>query len=377
MTEVTEADRTPQPYDASAVTGLPLIPWDRRTRYEKWQEEQGLPLHKGFLVEDVEGLETTHWPALGAEAAFVELVGAAETNGAYVLRMRAGEPTNWEQQIIEQVYYVVSGEGVTEAEGPNQAKVRWRAGSLFSIPLNSRTRHLASRDTVMYVVTTAPLVMNLFHDDEFVFNNAMHFKSRAVADELFDGEGTLWARRGGSNLWKSQIINDCPGMDLPAAPARGANNRTLSIQLGENTLIAHISEFPVGTYKKCHRHGPGAHILLLGGEGYSLLWKDNFAERVRVDWKPNSLFVPPPYWWHQHFNTGGTPARYLAIRWGSSQHPLDHSYDKIAVNRADNGDQIEYPDQDPVIHQLYVEECAKRGVLIDTDTLRAAGGNVG
>jgi mannose-6-phosphate isomerase-like protein (cupin superfamily) len=373
---ITEDGRVPEPYGSGWQPDMPVIPWDGRTQYEKWQAEQDLPLHKGFLIENIEDLATSRWAALGADAAFVELVGAAETNGAYVLRLAAGVPTSWEQQIIEQVYYVVSGEGVTEADGPNKTEVRWGAGSLFSIPLNSRTRHRASQDTVMYVVTTAPLVMNLFHDHDFVFGNQAEFKSRTVPDEMFQGHGTLWRRRGGSNLWKSQVIYDCPGMELPAAPARGATNRTLSIQIGENTLIAHISEFTVGTYKKCHRHGPGAHILMLGGEGYSLLWKDNFAEHTRVDWKPNSLFVPPPYWWHQHFNTGQTPARYLAIRWGSAQHPLDHSYDKIAVNRAENGDQIEYSDQDPVIHELFVAECAKRGVVVDTDTLRAAGGKV-
>jgi hypothetical protein len=361
------------PYTTEDVQSAPQIPWDRRTRYEHWQEEQGLPLHKDFLIEDVTGLETTYWDALGAEAAFVELVGAAETNGAYVLKIPAGGETKPEHQIIEQVYYVIEGAGVTEAAGANDAKIEWRAGTLFSAPLNSTTRHVATEDTVMYVVTTAPLVMNLFHNDGFVFDNPAEFADRQVPDAYFRGEGQMYTRKGGSNMWHSSVVADLPTFELPLAPARGAKNRTLCMQLGENTLISHISEFPVGTYKKCHRHGPGAHILLLGGEGYSLLWKDDFEDRVRVDWKPNALFVPPPYWWHQHFNTGPTPARYLAIRWGSPKHPLDHSYDKIAVSAADNGDQIEYTDQDPRVHQFYVDECAKRGVTIDTETLSAAG----
>jgi hypothetical protein len=133
---------------------------------------------------------------------------------------------------------------------------------------------------------------------------------------------------------------------------------------------AHISEFPIGTYKKAHRHGPGAHIVLLGGEGYSLLWQRDFADRVRVDWRENALFVPPPYWFHQHFNVGSSPARYLAIRWGSPKRRLDHSYDKINQDRRDDGGQIEYDDQDPTVHELFVEECARRGVTVDESAMR-------
>jgi mannose-6-phosphate isomerase-like protein (cupin superfamily) len=362
-----------QRYTTEGASDAPKIPWDRRTRYEHWQEEQGLPVHKSFLINDVLGVETAHWDRLDADAAFVELVGAAETNGAYVLKIAAGKQTNAERQIIEQVYYVIKGAGKTTADGRH---IDWSAGTLFTMPLNSTTRHVATEDTVMYVVTTAPLVMNLFHNDEFVFDNPSEFKDRIVPEPYLEGQGKMYTRNGGSNLWETSVVNDLPGFDVPAAPARGAKNRTLCMQLGENTLISHISEFPVGTYKKCHRHGPGAHILLLGGEGYSLLWKDNFEDHIRVDWSPNTLFVPPPYWWHQHFNTGSTPARYLAVRWGSPKHPLDHSYDRIAVSAANDGDQIEYPNQDPIIHELYVSECEKRGVTVDLETLRSAGGRV-
>ena len=128
-------------------------------------------------------------------------------------------------------------------------------------------------------------------------------------------------------------------------------------------MSAHISEFPVGTYKKAHRHGSGAHVVIIGGEGYSLMWPEGEPIQ-RFDWRDGSVVVPPENWFHQHFNTGATPARYLALKargrkhlrpWGSKIYAVDQSV-------AGGGDQIEYEDEDPKIRRMFEEALAKNGV---------------
>jgi hypothetical protein len=135
------------------------------------------------------------------------------------------------------------------------------------------------------------------------------------------------------------------------------------IEMSENSMSAHISEFPVGTYKKAHRHGAGAHVVIIGGQGYSLMWPQG-EEPKRFDWHDGSIVVPPEDWFHQHFNTGAKPARYLALKargrkhtrpWGSKVYAVDQS-------AAGGGDQIEYEDEDPKIRRMFEEELAKNGV---------------
>jgi hypothetical protein len=108
--------------------------------------------------------------------------------------------------------------------------------------------------------------------------------------------------------------------------------------------------------------GPGARVVIISGEGYSLLWSDK-GKRERVDWRRGSLFVPPERWFHQHFNTGLTPARYIALKPWGFKYLVDERF-KTDEDVKSGGDQIEYGDQDPEIHRLFVEECGKREIEV-------------
>jgi hypothetical protein len=144
------------------------------------------------------------------------------------------------------------------------------------------------------------------------------------------------------------------------------------LELAESSMCGHISEFPVGTYKKAHRHRAGAHVIILSGQGFSMLWEENEPIR-KVDWKPGSVVVPPERWFHQHFNAGPTPARYLALRWGSKKFPVfrDWGIDKSVK---EGGDQIEYEDEDLGVRQTFEAELAANDVRSQMDGVLARAG---
>jgi hypothetical protein len=106
-------------------------------------------------------------------------------------------------------------------------------------------------------------------------------------------------------------------------------------------------------------------IIIPGGEGYSIMWKEG-EEKVVVPWHEGSVFVPPNRWFHQHFNVGPIPARYLAIHAPTGMPVGADHFDgmEAAGERVLDParDQIEYPDEDPFVRQKFEEELAQRGL---------------
>jgi hypothetical protein len=131
--------------------------------------------------------------------------------------------------------------------------------------------------------------------------------------------------------------------------------------MAKGSMNSHISQFPVGTYKKAHAHGPGAHVIVLSGEGYSLMWPEGDEPR-RYDWEVGTMIVPPNMWFHQHFNTGNAPARYLAFKHEVASIRNSQGVPKAWISRRVGGDQIDYADEKPAVRKLFADELGKRGL---------------
>jgi len=139
--------------------------------------------------------------------------------------------------------------------------------------------------------------------------------------ERYDGASDYFSstRRVRKRWDKTNFVKDIRKAEVVDWPERGEGNASMYWDMAGNTILEpHMSEFEVGSYKLGHRHPYEAIILTLNGRGYSLAEKDRLkdSEAVKIDWQAGSIVSPPFYWYHQHFNTGDTKARYLAITEG-------------------------------------------------------------
>ncbi|MBM2812379.1 MAG: hypothetical protein HW416_3138 [Chloroflexi bacterium] len=156
-------------------------------------------------------------------------------------------------------------------------------------------------------------------------------------------------------LWYGNFFPDMAAWDrLEESSARGAGGERVGVQFVNSSMRAHMSVFAPRLYKKAHRHGPGVMIVIPSGEGYSVMWPEG-GERVVIPWHEASVFVPPNRWFHQHFNVGGEPARYLAFHLPRGLTDRNEQVDRSA-------DQIEYPVEDPWIRRHFEAQLAQRGL---------------
>ena len=129
-------------------------------------------------------------------------------------------------------------------------------------------------------------------------------------------------------------------------------------------MTCHMSVFDPQTYKKGHRHGPGYVIVIPTGDGYSVMWQGD-GEKVVIPWHEGSIFVPPKMWFHQHFNSGPQPARYLALKMLSRMFKLAPGPIQSDVPLNEGGWQIEHEDEDEDVIQLFVNACGDSGAQVD------------
>jgi mannose-6-phosphate isomerase-like protein (cupin superfamily) len=354
--------------------------------YLDWAEAQGIPLHLDF-GHDLLALETKPWGFYEARGCFAHTHGRGDFMACYVLEIPAGSKTKPVHHVYEAFFYTLAGHGSTTVWMPNGEKrtFEWGPKAVFAIPLNCRYQIFngsGSEAARISCTNDLPMTLNLFHNEEFIFNNDFPFPERTGDKNHFDGQGNYIPIKSGANMWETNYVPDLTNFELKELEDRGKGSTNMQFILADGTVHAHSSEIPKGRYKKAHRHAAGTHVHAVTGSGYSLLWFNGDSEFVEIPWRHGIMYTPPFWMFHQHFNTSDRPARYFACSLGSRRYPIlglrrrgAQGLAKLSVTKG--GRQIEYEDQDPRIHRKFLDEIAKNGVtsemgdIFDENAIRA------
>ena len=333
---------------------------EKDTPYERWVRGQGLDIISAQYIPNLKHVELKPWARRGGTGIFINHEASRSSNDCYVCEIPKGGKLAPQRQLFEEMIFVLEGRGSTTVWNDAGQKItfEWKAGAMFAVPLNTWHQHFngSGQAPARYVgVTFCPQLMNLFDDEDFVFNTVRDFKNR------FSGEPDYFSNKGEQDgfLLRTNFVPDAVNLPLVNAKERGAGGGHIRFNMARGAMASHISQFPVGTYKKAHRHGPGAHVIVLSGEGYSLMWPDG-EEPKRYEWEAGTLIVPPNSWFHQHFNSGATPARYLAFKHSSIRN--SQGVPISWISRRLGGNQIDYADETKEVRDLFHQQIALRGV---------------
>jgi len=382
----------------SAASGQ--IPADLTSRqrypYYQWMQSEGIPIHFDVAgISDITAVPRQPWartgPGLGT---FLELTGTYQAErGMFVCEIPPGQSLDVQHHLYEQFTLILQGRGATEIwqkDGPKRT-FEWGKGSLFAPPRNTYYRMInVGREPVIYFgVTNAPRLMNamfgawtgggLAPKSDFIFNSDYNFL------DMYDGSDNYFNRtdnrvtsgRYNATIWYTNFIPNVSEEFVEDLEQKVAGGQLTGYRMAGGFPAGHISEWPVGRYHKAHYHGPGAVLVGLKGHGYVNLWprawgihpwQDGHADDVTlVEWGPNSIYVPPDGWFHQHMSTGKVPARHVAVYGGNSPLGSQRGGDEggVYLNVREGGVLIDYEDEDPEVRRYFIEANRKEGVECD------------
>lgn len=259
----------------------------------------------------------------------------------WINRIPAGdeEGMGWKslghRHTVEAVLHVLQGTGHSIIDG---VRYDWEPGDFISVPMFSWHRHLntGGEDFVYLAATTGPLSLSLgmavYEDERYPDYWVFGHKSESAMKSLIPGsdDSTRVRTEEASGrdplsptdaLYKellffssgeekrrraSRVSVKGSGLEFERTPMGRVryviDPKTGFLMRVLGTLLAEVSP---GKRSGAHRHMYEEVNYITSGSGYSII------EDRRYDWSQGDVLCIPVFSWHQHFNIGDTPARFL------------------------------------------------------------------
>jgi mannose-6-phosphate isomerase-like protein (cupin superfamily) len=365
------------------------------TAFEKFMEEEGIPIYRGLGVYDMRQLSLGPWKRLGGRGIFICLDGLSGIRAQYLVEVPAAGALNPERHVYAEFMYVVEGRGSTEIWREGSAKrlmFEWQAGSLFHIPMNAHHRlvNASTSPALVLVANLAPPVMNIFQSRSFVFDNPYDFRDRYDESDNFFKPLRDVEREPvrGRAMVISNVFHDIAHCELPVDNIRAPGSRRFQARFpgyyygADNSGF--IQQYPPGRYTRAHCHEAWAVLVCLRGKGYTRNWHRSLGPRPwedgkghlvnRQDYTVGGLVAAAPGggdWFHQHFGIASDTFRQLNL-WAGTRASPSHGEEEPGHEHAsqfqsieEGGFTINYWEEDPFVRKEYEAELKREGVKFD------------
>ena len=156
--------------------------------YDRWMNSQGIPVHRGYYIEDLRNIELGHWGLHECDAAFIQLEGMPGVVEGRVQEVPPGGSIKPFKQAIDEMVYVASGQGtasVWSGDGGKRHTFEWSPRSLFLVPRNSWAQFnnmQGDRPARLLHYSYLPIAMSAIPNPDFFFNNPFEEDVLAGAD---------------------------------------------------------------------------------------------------------------------------------------------------------------------------------------------------
>ena len=363
-----------------AKTPTTFEQWYVHSSYQDFVRQEGVPLYQGSALEDLGSLALGDWERRGGKAAYTRL-GDQEFYNLQIVEIPPASQLKPEHHMYDSVMYVMNGRGATTIwqEGEPGTTVEWEEGALLAIPLNAWHQEFnSSGDEPCRLLfgTNMAHVMNLYGNLDFVFYPFVFSDRYSHSMQAFFSErGKHWNLR----LYETNFIPDIRKFALDAYPERGNRTSIMRLAMSNTSVGMHVMSVSEGTYVTAHRHEARAHVIVIAGQGYELLFMpDEEKNRRKVPTNPYAVVAPRHNEYHQHFNTGKGEYRMLAFRGSGLRRGGGRSYDPARTAQDKNpyelSYKIPYRKEDPAIREEYYRELEKNGINLRLEPIDQGGG---
>ncbi|MBM2812378.1 MAG: hypothetical protein HW416_3137 [Chloroflexi bacterium] len=137
----------------------------------------GIPIHRGYYVEDLRTLDLGWWPERECNAAFLVLSGQEGKSEARVTEIPPGKTLPATKFALDEIVYVVDGRGLaTIRAGADTRPVtfEWQKRSMFLLPRNCATQLSNVQGNIpvrLLHYNLLPMAMTITPDAGFFFDN--------------------------------------------------------------------------------------------------------------------------------------------------------------------------------------------------------------